>query len=115
MTWTRKLSRVQDQDCYGDIQGVYDQLYVQFIKQQKKVLSLSCWVNSGEEKTRALHSSLEDENKSLPDRMSFLERDYNELVNSKENLESKCGKLDIGLRESNELSNRLLKCNEKFA
>ncbi|CAK9162755.1 unnamed protein product, partial [Ilex paraguariensis] len=49
---------VEDEECYEDIQDVYDQLYLQYQKQQEKVLSLSGRVNSIEEETRALHLDL---------------------------------------------------------
>ncbi|CAK9171515.1 unnamed protein product, partial [Ilex paraguariensis] len=56
-------------------------------------------------KSRAQISSLEDENKSLLDRVP---------VKSKKNLAPKCVKLDEDLRESNGLSNRLPHSNAKF-
>ncbi|CAK9150548.1 unnamed protein product, partial [Ilex paraguariensis] len=49
---------VEDDECYKDIQAVYDQLHLQYLKQQEKVLSLSDRVNSSEEETRALHLDL---------------------------------------------------------
>ncbi|CAK9141534.1 unnamed protein product, partial [Ilex paraguariensis] len=75
---------MEDEYYYKDIQDINDQLYVQFLKQQEKVLSLSGRINSSEEETRVLQvklvkskaqiCGLEDEKKSLLDRMCFLER-----------------------------------------
>ncbi|CAK9139848.1 unnamed protein product, partial [Ilex paraguariensis] len=69
---------VENVICYEDIQDLYDQLYVQFLKQQEKVLSLIGQFNSGKEETRALQvdlvkskaqiCGLEDEKKSILDR-----------------------------------------------
>ncbi|CAK9156412.1 unnamed protein product, partial [Ilex paraguariensis] len=69
---------VEDEDCFEDIQDIYDQLYIQFLKQQENVFSLSDHVNSSEEETTKLQMDLvkskiqicgiKDENKALPDR-----------------------------------------------
>ncbi|CAK9142275.1 unnamed protein product, partial [Ilex paraguariensis] len=115
----------EDEDYYEDIRGVYGQLFVQFFKQLGKVLYFSDQVNSSEEETRGLQEdsfkskgqirSLEDENKFLPDRMRFLLlREWQELVKSKKNLESKWVKFDKDLRESSELSNRHSQPSETF-
>ncbi|CAK9149621.1 unnamed protein product, partial [Ilex paraguariensis] len=115
---------VEDEDFFKDIQDVYDQLYVQFLKQQENVFSLNGWVNLSEEETRApqVHlvksnaqiCGLEDENKSLLDRVNFLEKECHELLKSKKNLESKYAKLDKDFQESNKPSKRLPQCDEKF-
>ncbi|CAK9146444.1 unnamed protein product [Ilex paraguariensis] len=49
---------VKDEDCFEDIQDVYDQLFVEFLKQQKNVLALNEKVNSSEEDRKALHVDL---------------------------------------------------------
>ncbi|CAK9165961.1 unnamed protein product [Ilex paraguariensis] len=104
---------VKDEDCFEDIQDVYDQLFVEFLKQQKNVLALSEKVNSSEEDRKALHVDLV-KSKALLDQVSFLKRECHEIVKSKKNLESNCAKLDKDLHESNELSKRIPQSNEKF-
>ncbi|CAK9137613.1 unnamed protein product, partial [Ilex paraguariensis] len=68
---------VVDEYCFKDIKDEYDQLYVQFLKQEEKLVSLRGQVNSSEEETRALQvdlvksktqiCGLEDERKTLND------------------------------------------------
>ncbi|CAK9156279.1 unnamed protein product [Ilex paraguariensis] len=91
---------VEDEEFFEDIQDVYDQLYVQYLKQQYTSKAQIC--------------GIEAENKSLLDQVRFLERQCYELVEPKNNLDSKCAKLDKNLCESIELSNRLPQSNEKF-
>ncbi|CAK9158404.1 unnamed protein product, partial [Ilex paraguariensis] len=65
-------------------------------------------------KSEAQLCGLEEKNKSLHNRVSFLQKECHGLIKSKKNLELKCVKLDKDHHESNELSNRLSQSNEKF-
>ncbi|CAK9158485.1 unnamed protein product, partial [Ilex paraguariensis] len=68
---------VENEDYFEIIPDIYNQLYVQFLKQNEKMLSFSGQVNSSEEETRALQvdlvkskaqiCGLEDEKKFLLD------------------------------------------------
>ncbi|CAK9174805.1 unnamed protein product, partial [Ilex paraguariensis] len=81
---------LEDEECFEDIQDAYDQLNVQFLKQQKKVFSFNDRVNSSKEDRKALHldlvkpktqiCGLEEDKKSFLDRVSFFEREDYELV-----------------------------------
>ncbi|CAK9142951.1 unnamed protein product, partial [Ilex paraguariensis] len=66
-----------------DIYNAYDQLCEEFLKQKKRVLSLSSSLNTNEEKKKALHVELVkskahicmlEENKSLKNNLDFSER-----------------------------------------
>ncbi|CAK9161992.1 unnamed protein product, partial [Ilex paraguariensis] len=46
---------VEDVESFEDILDIYDQLYEQFLKQQRRVLVLSNSVNTSEEDRKTLH------------------------------------------------------------
>ncbi|CAK9171882.1 unnamed protein product [Ilex paraguariensis] len=100
----------EDIENFEDKQDAYSQLYEQLLKQQSILLVLRDRVNTSEKDRKALHVNLvksnahvcevEEEKKSLQEKVSFLERECHGLVESKKCLESKLIKFDRDLHES---------------
>ncbi|CAK9155766.1 unnamed protein product, partial [Ilex paraguariensis] len=105
-----------DNESIKDIQQAYDQLVEEFLKENKRVHALSVRLKMSEDEKQALYIDLvkskdhyyglEEDIKSLKDKVSFLESECHGLVESKKSLEFKLIKLDRGFHESQEFSEK---------
>ncbi|CAK9141547.1 unnamed protein product, partial [Ilex paraguariensis] len=99
-----EVSTSEDEiESVEDLQDACNQLYEECLKHKKKLLSLSTRLKSSEDDKKALHVDLVnfkahiyglDEEKSLQEKVRFLESEHRGLEESKKCLEYKLIKLD---------------------
>ncbi|CAK9164488.1 unnamed protein product [Ilex paraguariensis] len=106
-----EVSTSEDEtEIVKNLQYAYNELYKGCLKQGEKLLSLNTRLKTNEDEKKALHVDLvkskahifgfEEDEKSLHDKVSFLEEEHNGLLESKKGLEFKLIKLDRDLHES---------------